>query len=282
MISLSSIIKSTSYITLEEARMIASKKISHSANQSELEPSPNISEETSRISEEINEAQRLSEQILRDAESTAEDLLQQAQERCTDLETQARADIEQWWSEQRANDQQWMDQSKKEGYEQGYQSGFAEAQELLEKQYEDMLKESKQILERAQQMKEQLIQEAEPFLLELSLAIAEKIIDQQVTLSQDWILGSIKKKLARRREQGLITLCVSPAHFENILNAREELMIALDSQAELQIVPDTRITDHGCVLRTSFGSVDATVGTQLQEIKAALMQIAQEQQTQQI
>jgi flagellar assembly protein FliH len=47
----------------------------------------------------------------------------------------------------------------------------------------------------------------------------------------------------------------------------------MDSQAELQIVPDITVMDFGCVIRSSFGSIDARVDTQLSEIKKALQQI---------
>jgi flagellar assembly protein FliH len=66
--------------------------------------------------------------------------------------------------------------------------------------------------------------------------------------------------------------------FEYIQNNRDELMLALDSQAELQILPDTTVNDHGCVIRSSFGSIDGRIDSQLQEIKAALRQITEQQQ----
>jgi flagellar assembly protein FliH len=59
-----------------------------------------------------------------------------------------------------------------------------------------------------------------------------------------------------------------------IQDARDELVLHVDSQAELQIIPDSSVTDMGCVVRSSFGSIDARIDTQLQEIKHALRQIA--------
>ena len=51
-------------------------------------------------------------------------------------------------------------------------------------------------------------------------------------------------------------------------------MSAIDSQAELQIVPDSTVKDYGCVIRSSFGSIDARIDTQLSEIKRELIQLA--------
>ncbi len=84
----------------------------------------------------------------------------------------------------------------------------------------------------------------------------------------------IRKVLARRREKGMIALCVSPSQFSYIQDARDELLLHIDSQAELQIIPDGSVQDHGCVIRSSFGSIDARIDTQLNEIKQALQDLA--------
>jgi flagellar assembly protein FliH len=59
-------------------------------------------------------------------------------------------------------------------------------------------------------------------------------------------------------------------------DARAELTLAVDSEAELVIVPDATVDEGGCVVRTSFGSIDARIDTQLSELKAALMEVAAE------
>ncbi len=123
-------------------------------------------------------------------------------------------------------------------------------------------------------MREQIIQEAEPFLVELSCAIAEKIIGQQLTLAPEMAIELIRKSLSRRREQGVITLCVAPGQLAFVQAAREELHFAIDSQAELQILPDSTVKDNGCVIRSAYGSIDARIDTQLAEIKRELMHLA--------
>lgn len=45
-------------------------------------------------------------------------------------------------------------------------------------------------------------------------------------------------------------------------------------KAELQILPDSTVKDMGCVIRSSFGSIDARIDTQLAEIKKSLVRIA--------
>ena len=42
--------------------------------------------------------------------------------------------------------------------------------------------------------------------------------------------------LARRREKGLISICVAPKQFAFMQDAKDEFMLHIDSQAELQII----------------------------------------------
>ena len=139
-----------------------------------------------------------------------------------------------------------------------------------------MMNEAQECLREAYLAKDQIIQEAEPFLVELACGIAEKVIDKQLTIEPDHIIELIRQSLSRKREQGFITLCVAPDQFAFVQAAREELSLSIDSQAELQILPDSTVKDKGCVIRSSFGSVDARIDTQLAEIKKELVRIALE------
>jgi flagellar assembly protein FliH len=54
---------------------------------------------------------------------------------------------------------------------------------------------------------------------------------------------------------------------------RDELLLSIDSQADLQIIPDPSVKDKGIVVRSTFGSIDARIQTQLNEIKNSLRMI---------
>ncbi|MFB9754761.1 FliH/SctL family protein, partial [Paenibacillus hodogayensis] len=214
------------------------------------------------------------EQIIQDAESYAESVVALANEDAARIRQEASDEINGWWDERRAEDARTADEAREAGRETGYRQGYEEATAEVHGQYEQLLAEARTIIESAVTLKHQLIQESEPFLIELSCSIAEKIVGRQLSLEPEWSVELIKKVLLRRREQGIITLCVSADHFQFVVDSREELMLAIDSQAELQIIPDPTVRDQGCVIRSSFGSIDARIDTQLNEIKKGLQQVA--------
>jgi len=270
MISLSNLIKSSHVMTLEELRKLRWN------NQYISQHEETDREETSEPVEETPDATTISlrDQILSDAMSTAEERISEAADECEKLLEDANAQIEVWWLEKRNEDETLQKKHQEEGHQQGYQSGKVQAQQEVRAEWEQNLEEASSILKDAYRTREQIIQEAEPFIVELSCSIAEKIIDKQLSLEPEMVLEIIKRTLSRRREQGEITLCVSPANLSFVQAAREELNATIDSQAELVIIPDSSVKDEGCVIRSKFGSIDARIDTQLSEIKRELLLIA--------
>ncbi|MFC6227029.1 FliH/SctL family protein [Paenibacillus allorhizosphaerae] len=267
---MSNVIKYFQYVTVEDSKIVeppvSSSAVLFQEQSEEGEPSPG--------QQELDEIMQMREQILQDAQSFAEEQVRAALDEAAASKQQVQAEIEQWWHDRRLQDEQAALQAKEQGFREGYVEAQVQAERELREQYEGMLQEASQILEQAYILKQQIIQESEPFLIELSCSIAEKIVHRQLTLESEWVIDLIQNVLARRREKGIIALCVSPAHFSYIQDAREELLLHIDSQAELQIIPDASVHDHGCVVRSSYGSIDARIDTQLKEIKNALQQLA--------
>ena len=265
MISLSKLFKSSHVVSVEDLKKL---------EWYDKYTVPAQPEESSEPAGPDEETVSLRDQILSDAEYFATQRIQETGQQIETMFADAKTQIENWWQERREQDEQLLIQIRDDGFKLGFDEGKEQAEFEVHSHWESMLTEAKSILDSAYETKEQIILEAEPFLVELSAAIAEKIISKQLTVSPEWSLDIIRKSLARRREQGVITLCVSPKQLTFVQAAREELSLAIDSQAELQIVPDVSVKEFGCVIRSSFGSIDARIDTQLTEIKRELIQLA--------
>jgi len=271
---LSNLIKSSQYIPVEILKKLDLNKEhfrpmdlaagSHQQVPHIVYDQPRIDEQTVLLKEQmLADAREFAERQVREAAEEAERILQNAQEM-----------IASWWDERREQDEHLIEAVKAQAFQEGYEEGQQRAETEMQQRVNEMMQEAQIVLSQAYEAKEQIIQEAEPFLVNLSCGIAEKVIDRELADQQELVLSLIKKTLARKREQGLITLCVNPSQFDFIHTAREELVLAIDSQAELQILPDATVRDRGCVIRSAFGSVDARVDTQLAELKKELLRLA--------
>ncbi|WP_441005588.1 FliH/SctL family protein [Paenibacillus sp. PsM32] len=275
MISLSNLIKSSQYIPVEVLKKLDFSrdyyKQSDGATQDTYTVShphaydqPHVDEHTVRLKEEmLTDAKEFAERQVREAAEEAERILQNAQET-----------IAAWWEERRQQDEHLIEAIKVQAFQEGFEEGRERVEAEMQIHMSEVMQEAQTVLGQAYEAKEQIIQEAEPFLVNLSCGIAEKVINKKLEEQQDYVIDLIKRTLARKREQGVITLCISPSQFDFVHAAREELTLSIDSQAELQILPDSTVIDRGCVIRSAFGSVDARIDTQLSEIKKELVRLA--------
>lgn len=214
------------------------------------------------------------EQILQEAQRQAEQIVRQAEADAEARKKEARAEIEAWWQARREEDAARAEEARREGFETGYREGIRKAEEEVRREWEERLMEAKALIEQAYQARENIIAEGERFLVELSCAIAGKIVGKKLEDAPELAVHMIRDALARRKERGVITVCVSPDQFAFVHAARDELALVLDSQAELHILPDPAVAGGGCIVRSAFGSIDARVDTQLAAIREALLQVA--------
>lgn len=270
---MSNLIKVSQYVPVDILKQLnLAKTYEASEEQRSDDDMAPVQEEA--ISAQDVAAEEARKQMLADAKEFAESQVKAASDQAEQLLAEARQQIEAWWNERREQDEHLVEAVKSEAFNEGFEEGRVQAEQTLKIKIDEMMSEASAVLQQAYIEKERIIQEAEPFLVELSCAIAEKIIDRQLELKPDYSVELIKKSLSRKREQGVLTLCVAPSQFAFVQAAREELSLVIDSQAELQILPDASVQDRGCVIRSSFGSVDARIDTQLSEIKKELLRIS--------
>lgn len=274
MTSLSNLIKVSQYVPLDVLKQLNTAKTYQTHEDAQKVADLPQARHPEAPSPDDAAAEETRKRMLEDAKEFAEEQVRAASMEAEQLLLDAKMQIENWWNERRQQDEHLIEAIKSEGYSQGFEEGKAQAEIMLQSKIEEMMNEAASVLQQAYTEKGRIIQEAEPFLVDLSCAIAEKVIDKQLDLEPEYTIELIKKSLSRKREQGVLTLCVAPSYFSFIQAAREELSLVIDSQAELQIIPDATVRDRGCVIRSSFGSVDARIDTQLTEIKKELQRIS--------
>ncbi|UFJ42126.1 flagellar assembly protein FliH [Brevibacillus humidisoli] len=276
MTSLSRIFKASRYSASDE-KVVLSVKLPPPSQTEQI--SERLQEKKEKIHPELEKAEEEAQAVLRDAEETAQKLLEEAAQHAEELRQQAEEEIKQWWQEKQQELQELADQVREQAHMEGLAQGREVGMAAVWAEEEQRVLEAKEVLERAHVNKEQIIAEAEPFLVALSVEIARKIIGEELQQAPEKIAEMVKDVLRRSRVHGQITLCVNHKHYQWLEEHRSQFLSLLDGQAELIVLPDYSVRDDGCVIRTPFGSVDARIDTQLEEIKEALLSIAKGSET---
>ncbi len=161
----------------------------------------------------------------------------------------------------------YVEEARREGMEIGYRQGMEEARRKA-RILED---EARSTLEEARRVYRELLEEAEPRLIELSLLLAEKILQKQVSLAPETVFNLARQVLEEARAGETYLIYAHPQDVEFLKNAWKELRDCLPEGAGLQMVADKKISPGGCRVETDTGYYDATLEGQLAQLKKLLL-----------
>lgn len=188
----------------------------------------------------------------------------------------ARTDIEQWRQEKHEEAKLEATRMAEEASEQGFQSGFDQGILQAEEEFRQKRQEMQELIETVYEEKNKIIQQSEPFLLELSVKIAEKVIKKELKQHDDQLLSIVRRALRRLEESEDVVMQVSLEDYPILVPFLEELKTFIRADSELKLIPVAKLSKGGCIINTASGSYDVTVDGQLEEIKRQLLAYCEE------
>jgi flagellar assembly protein FliH len=239
-------------------------------------------EEAQKQSEEIIEnAKKEAEKIIKEAEDGAFAYIKKATEKAKKIEEEAydkankivfekEKEINQKIEEQRKAFEQEIEQLKqnayKEGYEAGYNSGKAEVERLIKRLHV--------IIEGAIDKRDKIIADAEEQIIRIILLITRKVVKAISEEQKNVIIENIKAALDKIKGKTEVVIRVNTEDLEMATEHKDEIMQMFEELKHVTILEDTRVDRGGCIIETDFGSVDARIATQLQEIEDKIRELA--------
>jgi flagellar assembly protein FliH len=220
--------------------------------------------------EDVAVETQMVDKIIQDAQLKAQEIILKAKQTVNAMINDAEEKMGLWWEENEKKLEILTQEARENGFQEGMISGKKEVEEKVYQEYKEKIGQVQDLLENAYKQKETIILEAEPFLLELSNAIASQIIKQELESYPDKFVELIKQHILRFKEKDFITICVHPMDFDYIQSQRSHLLAVVNGETEIKIVPDHSVTEKGCIIRTAYGSVDARIDTQIEEIKKVI------------
>jgi len=122
-------------------------------------------------------------------------------------------------------------------------------------------------------IRKDIVAKTEEQIVKLALAIAEKIINQEVATSKEVILGVLKGVLKNISETEGMKIRLNPQDFRHIMEARKDFLRSIDGVRNVVFEEDVSIKRGGAVVETMFGEVDARLESQINEIKEAMLKL---------
>ena len=211
----------------------------------------------------VNYAALHSEAVLRDAQEQAEAILAQA----------------------RAEAEQLREEARSQGYDQGYAQGRAQAEEEARQQRAAMEAEQEQQLQaltdqvadflgQASDTMDRQLDRLVPELRDLAMAVAEKVIGISLNASSQVIERMICMAVDKRKRREWAQIYVSEKDAKRLVPLSPTLTAALGEISDrVRIVPMGDDESGACILELPDEIIDASVSTQLRNIRGNLADI---------
>ena len=105
-------------------------------------------------------------------------------------------------------------------------------------------------------------------ILDIAVAVAEKIIKKEVETDKSVIISMIKAALGDcAKHETNITIKVSEENFENVKNSIPEIASSLSGNVKINVVPMNDLDENGVIIETGNGLMDISCETQLEVIR---------------
>lgn len=206
-----------------------------------------------------------------DVEQQAHDILARAQAKAKEIIADSESRIRAATEEQKREGYR---EGIAEGREAGIQQAVSEAREYARRNAEAELRQlaaaMNAVVQNFESGKHTLIAQAESGLLELALAIAGRVCKIQAAGSEAVARENVRALLELVKHRDDVAVHVHPSDHELLAVHMPEVVQSINGIEHVTLVPDETIERGGCVLRTRDGSIDATIGTQLERVARAL------------
>jgi flagellar assembly protein FliH len=159
---------------------------------------------------------------------------------------------------------------EREAYEKGFNAGEKAGYEFGRKKAEVLFSGIEGVLNELSTFKQTLFSKCEREMVELSLAIARKVIQRETVIKEDGVLECLRAALRAVVAGGQIAVRVNPKDLDIVNANRAELTRFCGAAKGMSVESDDTISRGGCAISTNFGEIDATIDTALQEVEEKL------------
>ena len=160
--------------------------------------------------------------------------------------------------------------TEQEFYERGLSDGIRKGRELEKNETLQTLQAMSVIVKEMSALKKSTLENLEGEIVQLSLAVAEKVIHLEVTTNQEVIRGVLKEAIKNIGDRENMKIRVHPQDFQFMIEIKNDFLQSFDGIRNMTFAEDESIQRGGAIIETVCGEVDARLDQQYNEMKAAM------------
>jgi flagellar assembly protein FliH len=156
---------------------------------------------------------------------------------------------------------------ERDAFTKGYAQGERAGVEVGGKRAEAMLRRLAQTLEELSGLRDTMVRQTERELVQLAVAIARRILQREVSVDPELTAALAHIALERLGGATPATVRLHPDDYATVTSGHAMPF----GGRQVEILPDPSVARGGCVVESAFGSIDASVDAQIDEIARAVL-----------
>lgn len=220
-----------------------------------------------------NPEKMVDEYDLKEENCIPSELIEEARSEAEQIRQQVKAETDALYAKIQHSRKEWEQEKEllvNAASEDGYKAGLEEGKRQGYLEYQELLKDARQIIQAAKDDYHAYLETSEKTILDLSITIAKKILGTKIEESGDYFISLVKKAVKEVKEFQNVQIHVHPTHYASLLTKKDELLSVFSHDTNLFIYPDSDLLEGNCLIESPYGRIDASIDTQLSEIKQKL------------
>jgi len=165
-------------------------------------------------------------------------------------------------------DAQRVDAVEQEAFAKGYAQGERAGLEAAATRGQAMLHRLGETLQELTALRAEMIQRSERQVVQLAMAIAERMIRREISLDRSLLCAMARVALDRLGERTSATIRLHPDEYATVAQER----IAEWESEQVRVVADPVVNRGGCLVQSDFGIMDVDVAAQFRELSRTLFE----------
>jgi flagellar assembly protein FliH len=160
--------------------------------------------------------------------------------------------------------------AEQESYEKGLSDGIRKGRDLEKSVTMQTVQTMSAIVKEMSALKKSTLERMEDEIVQLSLAVAEKVIHLEAATNREVIRGVLREAIRNIGDRENMKIRVHPQDFHFMMEIKSDFLQSFDGIRNVTFAEDESIQRGGAIIETVCGEVDARLDQQYHEIKAAM------------
>ncbi len=175
-----------------------------------------------------------------------------------------------------------LEEAKRE-VQAAYDKGFADGQDVTRTTFEAEIEQYRGWMLRIDSMAEGLrsqyfadLKNVEHSVLELGIMISEQILRYEIDRNSNVFIEQLRKSLKAAGEDTVFAIRLHPENVAIFEKIGSKLFGDITDISSVKLIKDSSLDKLGCVLITSTGLIDSTLGTQIDQVRRSLAPLTEQ------